>query len=529
MAGSLALLLLLMALLSGCGDEIPFIGGSGDEEKKTVISSDIYIPIERLQTGNPLTSRDEDTYFISKLVYDGLFELDENLAAVPALVQSYSYDSSGTVLTLELKNGVQWHDGKTLTADDVEFTVETLMSLQSSGLSLYDQYVKNIRSVRAKGDQTVTITFRSETDASVANLTFPIVPKHQFKKTSDAKKVDENFFPVGTGPYKVESLTPINGVVLTGNPSYHGGAAPTNILHFDVIPDKMDAINLFDINEYSIVFSKEIDRKTLITNKEVNTNSFYSNEVEFLGFNFNKAAMAEQKVRQAISMGLDEKGVIETAYYNSGIRNDNIYYPNFLGVDSQSDLSDPDPTAAKALLAEAGYVDRDGDGVLESEAGDELSIRILFNVENESRATAAQVIKQSLDRLQIRTELDGREWSAYNSALASGSFDLYIGGYQIRDNYDLRFLLKSRLNPIGYSNPELDELLDRMESGITASERKETFEKIKEILVEDQPYNCLLYKTYGAISSKALKGSIEPYFFDLYHNCITWTSEIPAP
>lgn len=620
-AALLILALLIGAGLSGCKEELPFIGKGDHTQTQKVVSNEISIPMLRVRTLNPLVSLDEDTYYISKLIYQGLFQLDSTLTAVPALAESYQYDSQGTTLTIQLKRGVSWQDGKPFTSSDVEFTIETLLALPS-GSTLYGDYVQNIRSVRTQGNNTVVISFKSPDDVSVSNLTFPILPEHQFKKASDARMVNSAFVPIGTGPYAVESADVSKEVILKGYPGFIGGPAANNIMHFKVLPNRMDAVNLFDINDFSIAFSKDLDRETLLTNKDVKVVSFPSNEVEYLGFRCDQPVLQDARVRRAISLAIDDKEIIETAYYNSGMQNDTLYYPNYLGVSSEKkhrkadqseeaeqnsgkagpDGKDGQPSAnteqvgqdvqtsanadqngvadhqtanadqngtalqtsahadpsnqngeageppadtaqngedeasmktdlaqAKKLLAEAGLTDQNGDGYLEDHQGKEITLRILYNSDDPSRATAAQVIKQDLKKLKIHAEPDGREWSAYNAAVTDGAYDLYIGGYQIRENYDLRFLLKTGVNPVRYSNPQLDALLDQMASGITETQKKETFQQIHDILLTDMPYDCLLYKTYGAIASSSFQGTVKPVFFNFYNGSESWINEfVPA-
>jgi len=364
----------------------------------------------------------------------------------------------------------------------------------------------------------------------MSNLTFPIIPKHQFKNADAAKKIDPDFIPVGTGSYRVDEYNELSHLILVGNENYHGGEKPSNRLNFQVIPEKRDAINLMDVNNISITFFKEIDRDTIYTNKNINVVNFPSNEVELIGYNFNNPALKDARVRKAIAGAIDTKEIIESAYYKNGLQNDTIYFPGFLGVSSTKSHNQYDIVKAKELLRDAGYIDRNGDGQIENAAGEGISVNILVNEEDQSRMAAAQIIKAGLDQLSIRTTIVTKDWNGYNSDLANGNFDLYLGGYQIKENYDLRFLLHTSYgNQIGYSNPELDILLDKMESGITQKERQSTFLQINDILANDLPYYCLLYKTYGAIASPALKGDIRSTFLNFYQGAENWYSLLEVP
>ena len=219
-------------------------------------------------------------------------------------------------------------------------------------------------------------------------------------------------------------------------------------------------------------------------------------------------------MRKAIAYSIDTQEILEAGYFKNGILNDNIYYPNYLGTPSVENQYSYDLKKARSLLMEAGYTDRNGDGLAENANNEVITVNILVNSDNQSRVAVAQIIKEGLDQLPIQTHITSVDWDSYQSDLASGKFDLYLGGYEIRENYDMRFLLHSNYaNPAGYSNPALDVLLDKMSSGITADEKKQTFTQIREILDGEIPYFCLLYRTYGAIASPSFEGQSRSALF----------------
>lgn len=522
-----AILIITLSSLVGCGETTNFLGGTTEQEKKTVRSDEVYIPIEKVRTLNPIITKDEDAYYVDKLIYEGLFGFDENLGLDNILADNYSYAPDGTSVTVNLKHGIYWQDGKELTADDVKFTMDVIASAAYSNSTLYSSNISNVKSTKLnnKDPYQISIYFTNPQNISLTNFTFPIIPKHQFKNLEAAKTVNPGFIPIGTGAYKVTYYNELSNIILKGNENYHGSNQPTNTLNFQVIPEKQDAINLMDVNNISITFSKEIDRDTIYTNKEVNVVNFPSNEMELIGFNFRNTALKDSRVRKAIASAIDTDEIIESAYFKNGVLNDTIYFPGFLGTSSTKTNHAYEITQAKKLLKDAGYFDRNGDGQLENASNEPITINILVNSEDQSRTAAAQIIKEGLDQLPIQTTITSKDWNGYNADLASGNFDIYIGGYQIKENYDLRFLLHTNYsNLIGYSNVPLDALLDKMESGISQKDRQATYTQIREILDTELPYYCLMYKTYGAIASPYLKGDIRPTFLNLYQDADKWYS-----
>ena len=520
----IAILIIALSGLTGCEQTSNFLGGSTEKEKNTVRSDEIYIPIEKVRTLNPIISKDEDIYYLDKLIYQSLFDYDKNLTLVNVLADSYAYSEDKTSVTIELKRGMRWQDGREITAADVKFTMDVIASAAASGSTIYGSNITSVKGTKLDGGDPyqLTVLFKDTQNISMDNFTFPIIAQHQFKNIDAARKIDTDFIPIGSGPYQVSDYNDFSHIILKGNENYLGGSVPGNTLNFQIMPDKKDAVNLMDVNNISITFAKDLDRDTVYTNKDVNVVNFPSNEVELIGYNFGNPALKDPRVRKAIAGAIDTQKIIESAYYKNGIENDNIYFPNFLGVTSAKTHNPYDITNAKQLLREAGYYDRNGNGLLQDAAGQTITVNILVNSEDQSRVAAAQTIKEGLDQLPVQATITSVDWNTYNADLAAGNFDIYLGGYQIKENYDLRFLLYTGGNQIGYSNPALDILLDRMESGLSSKDRQNTYTQIRDIMNDDLPYFCLLYKTYGAIASPALKGEIDPTFVNLYQGADKW-------
>jgi len=518
-------MILFSILITACGNKsILNISGSEEAEPAKMISSEIAIPILKYRTLNPVMTKDEDVFFMEKLVYDPLVRLDGTLSPIPGIASGWVYSDDGMTLTFDIRKGIFWHDGKELTAEDVKFTFDVLLKAQYSNYSLYKDNIANIKSVTAK-DSGIVVKFKTNTDNDISNFVFPIIPKHQFSGINKVFSNVDSFMPIGTGPYKVTEIDAVKKVVLEPNDEYYGDKKAGNTLVFKIIPNKRQAVNLFDIGDLMITFSEETDRNTIFEDKDVNIFPYLANEVEVLGFNFSKPALKDKRVRQAIANAIDTQEIIENAYYNNGVRNDNIYFPNYLGKNSAEELVAQNYEKAVRLLAEAGFINRDEDIFVEDSSGNEIEIGILVNNDNASRAAAADIIKNSLDKLPIHSYIILKDWSGYTVALNSGQYDIYIGGFKIEAGYDMRFALKTGNNLIGYSNLKLDALLDKMESGIDSKTKLETYTEIKEILNEELPYHCLAYKTYAAVTSKSMQGIVEPYFFDIYHSSEDWKYE----
>jgi len=493
----------------------------GDDEKEYRISSEMLFSMGRIKTLNPAASEDEDTYYITKLIYEGLFELDNTMTPELLLAESYEFNKGKGSVDIKLKSGVKWHDGKDFTADDVRFTITALKAAGTK--CLYAEQVSNISGTSVKDDDEIVIYFNDENNVSLDQLTFPVLPEHRYSDIYYSKTPEDDFRPVGTGPYEYKKFSEAAYLELGAYQDYHGQKAQ-NSIKFIVLSNRDNANRLVESSNISVLFSKEAGRAAKISKKNMDTVDFPANEVEYIGYNMESPGTSKKSVRKAIAYAIDTKTIIEECYYNSGLQNDNLYFPGYLGIKSEKDAYTYSTGKAAALLKRAGYKDRDNDGYLESTDGTRLTINIAVDSGNASRISAAEYIKDFLDNLRIDTYIIEGDWNAYLARLNSKNYDIFIGGLKYTESMDMRVILsgEGQSNYTGYKNGKMDDMLDEMRSGITIEEMRSLYGEIKELSKEELPYYCLLYKTYGAIKAPALQGEVTPLFFDLYYGCENW-------
>ncbi|MDR2132247.1 MAG: ABC transporter substrate-binding protein [Clostridiales Family XIII bacterium] len=524
---------LIAVLLSACGTSVRvMLGGAEKPENVLTASSVVFLPMESVRTLNPILSKDEDSYRIWKLIYDGLFEPGDDLSMTPSLAESYAYDESGLSMNIRLKSGLLWSDGEPLDAADVVFSIDAYAA--DPNAHLYGENVRGIRSakVAAEDPLSLVVSFRDAKDASAALLTFPILPAHLYRNRGELRGKAEDFIPVGSGPYAVKEFDRYSHLTLVGNPHFSGGETPRNTLEFKMIPSMNDALNMLGINAISYAVSKEGDRATIYRDANIRVRSFPSNEAVWIGFNFNGGPLARKEVRQAVAFAVNSEELLEVCFFSSGVPADSIYYPGFLGIGENADPYPVNIDKSNLLLSLAGLSDANGDGFREYfsvEEGEEegalrtLSLRLLVRGDDVSGVSAAQMIGSSLSRVGLACELAVLDGEAYSAALAEGAYDLWLGGAVMSERYDLRSLLHSAYgNPIAYADPAMDALLDDFAAAKSEDARRETFAEIHARLVDEIPYYCLFYKTYGAAASPALEGDPDPRFDDIYRGCESW-------
>lgn len=566
----------LSLALCACGDDKDQSSSADKEKVKYTEVSHLDFPISNIRTLNPAVSKDEDTYFISRLIYDGLFRIDENLTPQPDLAADYKFNKDNGTVTIDLID-TKFHDGKKLTAADVKFTIEAYKAGGSD--CRYSPLVSKISYAEVVKKKKVRIHFTSRSDMSTGMLTFPILPSHRYEGPYSLTGIKGGFKPVGTGQYRYSSFKDKKALKLKPYKDYHSDKAE-NTVTFQVVTKSSAAYQLVEASSLSALITRSAERQAKVANEDQKIIDFIGNEFEFIGFNFNKDATYNRNVRKAVAYSINTQALIEEVYVNSGIESDTIFYPGYLGTKKEKDQFKYDPDKAAKYFAKGGYKDRNSDGLLDSDSGVTLNLQILVNQDSELRRELAESIRDSLSDVGVNSYITALPEKSYKSYLKNGNFDIFVGSMTFDEAPDMRILLRGEQQPQSsgtntngnsyssstngqqnnvkdededldedvdttarrereeqnkekkllsrkmdnhnysrYYNPKMNSALSKMMSGATIEDMQEALGKAKKLLNKDLPYYCLLYRTYGAVQSPSMKGEMSP-LFDNYYNGI---------
>lgn len=484
------------------------------KEKKVEEVSLSMVPV---QTLNPLLSTDEDVFYLSKLIYSSLFTFDKNMTPIGDLADDYSFD--GDTVTIDLKNA-KWHSEGTVDADDVKFTVNAIKSIGESGV--YYEKANKIKKVSGSGKK-VTIEFKDEKDVSLSYLTFPIVPKDEYKSVNSFKQAKDDFEPIGSGMFEYKSFDKSKELLLDINKSYYGEKAVSSV-RVNVIKESSNRTKMTEASNLTVFVDKSADRATKITKKGIKIENFVGNEVEFIGFNFESEFMSNKNLRKAVAYATDLSNIIEEDYYNSATESDSLYYPGYLGTKNNEDSYKYSQDKAAKLIKRENFEDTNDDGILDSEDGKKLSLKIIVDETKAERVLAAERIAGVLSDINVDVEVSELSSSAYMAALSAGNFDIYMGGMSLDETMDFRSLLQTGgANNYGkYSNKKIDGYLDDFMSGKTPEQNAKIVTDIKEICDNELPYYCIGYRTFGIVKSPAFNGELNPTYNNPYGGIESW-------
>ncbi|MDD7718670.1 MAG: ABC transporter substrate-binding protein [Eubacteriaceae bacterium] len=490
---------------------------TSNDEKKQENNSDIvyedidtiYFAMNNIKSLNPLSSKDEDTYYISQIVYNSLFTLDDTLNIKGDLVSKYTANPENGSVKLTLKKA-KFSDGTSLSAYDVDYTIDVIKGLESS--SPYFRYVDKIDYVEVLDSRTLKITFKNKYDAALDNLVFPIVSRESYESGTSGVP--------GTGPYCYGVYDRQRTLTLKPNKHYNGEKAKGKIV-FKYVKNKDAVVGLITADMITAYMNKESDADAIAEDRDLQYTPVVSSEAEYLGFNMKNSLLADKKMRQAIAYGIDSDSIINENYGGTAVTADSIYFPGFMGTSAEGNRYAVDQRKSAALLEELGYKETNGEGYLVDEKGKVIEFSILVNSDNSGRCDSAASIADHLSKVGLKIKVEKLPWKKYLKALKQNKYDLYLGGYTFDKQFNLKSLF-DKSNIRGYNNGDVQSYLKKMEMTLGAKKLTKYFEEFDQLLAEEVPYYCICYKTYGFTSVEHFTCQIQPTFFDIYRGCEEW-------
>ncbi len=476
-----------------------------EEETDYEEQNTLFLAIRRPDTLNPINSKSEDIYYISKLIYSSLFEYDENLSLKPVLVKSYSVNTEKAHIDCSLKTGIKFSDKSGLDAYDVEHTVNLIKS-SPEGSPYYD-VGRRIAGFRRTGSYSFRIYFNNNYNCSLGDLVFPILSS---KQGASQRR------PAGTGRYRIKSYDFNKEIRLVPNKKYFAEAASKNMV-FRIIPKDAEIYNLMQMGEISCNIETGNDRKSEALDKNFVIYDFPSDKTDFVYLNNRNPHLKSKRFRQAVNYCIEKKEILEKAYMGDGILTDCIYYPDYLGATDELDNYGFNVKTASEMLKKAGYEDSDNDGFF-----DGVELKILVNDDNPMRASAASKIKSGLRQAGIKAKLLKKPKKAYIKLIKAGKFDILVTGYAMNEKYDLRSFFNGKAE-WGFRNYNLSAAASELSRLHKADEYKAYYEKLRDAVIEDASYSVLCYRKNSIIGVETFTAEELPVFNDIYKNSDTWS------
>jgi peptide/nickel transport system substrate-binding protein len=465
---------------------------------------------------NPFSSWSSVSWECFRLGYDFLTWYDKDYKPAPDLATSWDVSADGKTWTFHIRKGMNWQDGVPLTAHDIAFTYNLILKTDDP---TYIQYLSGVTNVSAPDDVTLVIQTKAPNVGMLA-LYIPVLPQHIWKKADPNNLGSFKNWPfVGSGPFRVTELQKSGWVKIEANKSYPEalGGPPTVDIVYYVISQNTDSMiqsykagDLGAIVDFPATYEKMLGAVPGSTAVAAPAIGFHE-----LAFNCGNAPrskgnplLEDAAIREAVHWAIDEHKIDATAMAGVATPGTSLISP-VQGIwhwsVPQADQYKYDPAKARQLLQDAGYIDRDGDGVRESALGQKLSFRLVALSEHPEDQAAAKLIVNWCAAVGIKLKLAVKDQAVFGDEVDDNAdYDMFIWtwGGDIDPGLMLATFTSKQIldwSDSQYSNGDYDRLYLQQAQALDVAhpsdpaKRKAITDEMQKILYRDNPYVVLWY------------------------------------
>jgi peptide/nickel transport system substrate-binding protein len=452
-------------------------------------------------TLDPRYSTDAVTSRINELIFESLARVDLHGAITGVLAQRIDRPTP-TELVFHLRPGVRFSDGRPLTARDVKYTYESV--LDAATLSPKRGDMRALEKIETPNDLTVRFItngpYAPALDWALLGVVPDGTPRQQHHRAS----------PPGSGPFRITRFVRDEWVILARNPYYRAPPSALGGVAFKVVPDP--TVCALELLQGSAQFAQNNLPPELVNylrgRHGLNVVQAPGTTYQYLDFNFRDPILADLRVRRAIAIAIDRDAIVASIMRHTARVASGMLAPENWAYDPDVIRYHYDPQAARKLLDDAGYPLRPD--------GWRFSL-VYKTTQGEERRLLAEAFAAMLAQVGIDLKIQTYEWPTFYSDIQRGNFDLtslaWIG---INDPHHYYMVFDSRMKPPqgmnrgGYSNPEMDRLLEQAEVTLDPAQRKAIYASVQRLAANDLPYVSLWWQDNVAVMSPQVIG-FEPY------------------
>ena len=416
-------------------------------------------------------------------IYDGLFEFDQDNVPQPHLAKSYEMSADGLTYTFYLQEGVEFHDGTPFNAEAVKANFDRVTEPDRETPSARNMAM--IESTEVVDDYTVKVTLNKPFQPFIIHLATSaghIASPTSFEAWNDDPRA-EGF---GTGPFKFGEWKIDEQFILERNPDYWKGMPKLERIIWRVVPEDSARVTMLKTGEGDVVLRIPPHEAEALSSEPnidlVKVDTFRS---IYYALNMAHPPFDNKMVRQAFNYAIDREAIIESVLFGAGTPSDSILANTVWGYHGV-DMYDYDPEKARQMLEEAGF---DFDQTIRMWGPEGRYVR---------DKQVDQAIQAQLADIGVTVDIQTfGEWATYMSETGKrDEFEMAMMGWAPSTgdaDVGMRLLVHGDhsdacCNFSGYSNPEVDSLLDEAGSEIDTEKRRELYAQAQEIIMEDAPF-----------------------------------------
>ncbi len=456
-------------------------------------------------TLDPALSTDTTSGAVVLKIFDGLVQFDpDTLEVVPAVAESWDVSDDGLVFTFKLRKDVKFHNGRPVTARDVQYSFErTLDKKTKSGRvwvlrpikgaeAFRENQTEHIAGLEIPDEYTVRITLEKPFAPFLAQLCMEaasIVPEEacELEVTGGFKSN-----PIGCGPFKFVSWQRDIAIILEANSDYYGGSPTIDEVHFKVINSDATAFEEYKAGGLDFLDTVPPGQIQMVRKKfPEDLKEWPYLSIYYIGFNHSKPPFKGNRyLRQAINYAVDKEKICLAIKEGTGYPVAGALPPGIPGYDPDLKGYPYNPEKARELMVKAGYPNGEG-----------LSEITLWHNRDPRHRLIGECIQYYLSEIGISLRLKNVEWAAYMEACDEGEPLMYrmgwVADYPDADNFLYILLHSSQAGSPGnyarYNNPEFDRLVEEARLSPDPDRRLELYRQAEKVIIEDAAWLFIYY------------------------------------
>jgi peptide/nickel transport system substrate-binding protein len=487
-----------------------------------------------LNSTNPILISSSAESDVLGLTSFGLFSFDRRMEpfAAAETVASWQTSVDSMLDKVVIRDDLRWSDGRPITAHDVAFSYRVIMD-ERVPVPAVRSGTDQLRGVHAYDDRTIVFFHREPLATNVWNINFPVIPRHVYEGTWEAdptlkdsrRHVELEAKPVCGGAYEIVKRIRGQEILLRARDAWHTVDGKQvrdkpffREVRFRILEDPNTALLALKKGEIDEMALTPEQWTTQTTGEDFyvkNTKATAPEWVSFhFGWNTKSLFFTDRRVRRAMSHAFDHERMLETICHGLYTPCTGVFHPTaWMATRQPLEAYRQNLDRAETLLDEAGWIDRDNDGIRDREI-DGRSVPFEFTVVCSQQPMAQDIctlLQQSLDRIGVRVNVKPTEFTVLQQLLLEKKYDAAFGGWGTGTDPDTSeniWATDAGRNFGSYSNPEVDRLFVEGRTEVDRAKRAEKYARIHELLWEDQPYTWLYWRNSFYGFSKDLRGYV---------------------
>jgi peptide/nickel transport system substrate-binding protein len=454
-------------------------------------------------TLDPRLSKNTSGFRVKELAFNGLVAINPDFSPVPDLAEKWDNPDDKTWV-FHLRQGVKFHDGTDLTANDVKYTYESV--LDQSFNSPVRAFYLSVDKVDATDKNTVTFTLKSPFAPFLSYMDLGIVPQASGSKTDFGQK------PVGAGPYKVDTWNTGDSIDLSAFDGFYSGRAHLDRVRLKVVPDNSARVVALESGDLDFVQSplSPQDVSRVQSGGKLKVDRTPAAGYTYVNLNTADPILSDKKVRQALSHLVNKQQLIDTIYKGIGKPANGPIVPGMWAYSPDIPSYDYSPDKAKQLLDEAGW--KAGSDGVRTKDGQKLSLVVRTHSEDPDRKQLIQVLQSEFQNVGIDASTNTVEFPAFFQDVQDGKYQVGVIGWLNLSDPDRatfrQFTIDGPANYGKYKNDQVDSLLKQARTTLDQNKAKGLYTDAVKQIVDDAPYIFVQYQEYIAMYTTRLQGYV---------------------